>query len=91
MTDRDFEHAPLSSDEVLASMFSDALGRDVTTDDALTVSEQVTAGMEVQGRLDTVSEQMRRMRDGEVVDIDALMDTKAQLALLEIWREGRTS
>jgi ribosomal protein S9 len=29
------------------------------------------------------------MREGEEVDIDALMDSKAQLALLEMWHERR--
>lgn len=76
-------------DEVLLSMFSDALGREVTADSVLTTEEEFVAGVEVQGRLDTVSEQMRRMRDGEPVNIDLLMDSKAQLALLEIGRERR--
>ncbi len=78
-------------DEVILSMFSDALGREVTADSVLTTEEELVAGVEVQGRLDTVSEQMRRMRDGEAVDINLLMDSKAQLALLEIWRERRDS
>lgn len=86
---RDYEAAPLSSDEVIMSMFSDSLGREVTEDTVLTSEEELTAGAEVQGRLDSVQEQMRRMREGEEVDIDALMDSKAQLALLEMWHERR--
>ena len=78
-------------DEAILSMFSDALGREVNADSSLTPEEELTAGVEVQGRLDTVSEQMRRMRDGGEVDIDLLMDSKAQLALLEIWRKCRDS
>ncbi len=78
-------------DEVILSMFGDALGREVTADSVLTAEEELVAGAEVQGRLDTVSEQMRRLRDGEEVNIDLLMDSKAQLALLEISRERRDS
>jgi hypothetical protein len=91
MATRDFEGETVGSDEVLMSMFSDALGRDVTFDSALTVDEELTAGVEVQSRLDAVTEQMRRMREGETVDINILMDSKAQLALLEMWRERRES
>lgn len=78
------------ADETILSMFSDALGYEVTTDTVLTPEEELTAGIAVQGRLDAVSEQMRRMRAGEEVDVDTLMDSKAQLALLEISRERRT-
>jgi len=70
-------------DEALYSMFSDALGYEVTEDTTLTPEQEFTAGIEVQGRLDGVAEQMRRMREGEEVDLDMLMDSKAQLALLE--------
>jgi hypothetical protein len=78
------------ADEAILSMFSDALGYEVTRDTMLTTDEELTAGAAVQLRLDTVSEQMRKMRDGEQVDIDALMDSKAQVALLEIDIDRRT-
>lgn len=74
-------------DEVILSMFSDALGREISAESAMTPEEELTAGVEVQGRLDTASELMKQMRDGVEVDIDLLRDTKAQFALLEIWRE----
>lgn len=70
-------------------MFSDALGYEVTTDTILTTEEELAAGVAVQCRLDAVAEQMRRMSAGERVDIDVLMDSKAQLALFEIGRERR--
>ena len=44
----------------------------------------------MQSRLDAVCEEMSKMRRGEEVDIDKLMDTKAQAELLEIWIDSRT-
>lgn len=72
-------------DEVILSMFSDALGREVTAVDQLTADEELTAGAEVRGCLDTVSKQMRRMREGKEVDIGLLMDTKHNL---RYWKFG---
>ncbi len=75
---------PSIYDEAVLSMFSDALGYEVTLDTVLTPVEMLTAGVAVQARLDSVAAQMANMREGQEVDIDALMDSKAQLALLEM-------
>lgn len=79
----------MTSRDVIMEMFGSGLGREVTEDTVLTPEEELTAGAEVQGRLDTVSEQMEIMRNGGQMDIDAFMDTEAQAALLERWIETR--
>lgn len=78
------------SSDTLLSMFSDALGFQVTIDTRLTPDQELVGGTIVQSRLDSVSEEMAKMQRGEQADIEKLMDTKAQAALLEIWIERRT-
>ena len=83
-----FENDPIFGQEVvertLLSMMSDALGYEVVPDTVLSPLDILTAGVAVQLRLDAVTEQMRRMREGEEVNLDLLMDSKAQFALLGI-------
>lgn len=80
----------MTSQDVIRGMISSALGRDVTEDTVLSPEEELTAGAEVQGRLDTVAKQMEIMRNGGQMDVDAFMDTEAQVALFERWVERRT-
>lgn len=68
-------------------MFSDALGYEVTEDTELMPAEELTAGVAVQARLDAVSQEMAKINRGEQANMDVLMDTKAQAALLVMGME----
>ena len=76
-----------TADSVLLSMFSSALGREITAFSLLTANEELTAGVAVQGRLDAAAQAMEKIGKGEEADLGALADTEAQAALLLIAKE----